>query len=193
MISTLSPPVPTLPAMLGPIMEKPAGDLDAELVTAARGGNDDAFATLIKRHERKVFAMASRFFERREDVEEAAQDTFLRAWSHLGSWRSDAPFEHWLTRICLNCCYRRLSRTPKTTELVEADLGSHRHDPTVALEVRTLLRSLDPRDRFLLVLLEVEGWSTAEIAEKLGWSRTNVKVRAFRARRQLRARLEVPG
>jgi RNA polymerase sigma-70 factor (ECF subfamily) len=176
--------------MLGATMEKSPGDLDAELVAAARGGHDDAFAALIKRHERKVFAMASRFFERREDVEEAAQDTFLRAWSHLGSWRSDAPFEHWLTRICLNCCYRRLSRTPKTTELVEADLGSHHHDPTVALEVRTLLRGLDPRDRFLLVLLEVEGWTTAEIAEKLGWSRTNVKVRAFRARRQLRARLE---
>ena len=192
MMTTVHPvPSPTaLAAMLGTTMERVVGDPDAELVDAARRGGDEAFAALVRRHERKVFAMASRFFDRREDVEEAAQDTFLRVWSHLDSWRRDAPFEHWLTRVCLNCCYRRLSRTPKTTEITDADLGSHEHDPTITLEVRTLLAGLDPRDRFLLVLLEVEGWSTAEIALKLGWSRTNVKVRAFRARRQLRARLE---
>lgn len=176
--------------LAGTMQVENCADVDGELVATARKGDDRAFATLVRRHERRVFAMASRFFDRREDVEEAAQDTFLRAWSHLDGWRNDAPFEHWLTRICLNCCYRRLSKTPKTEELTEAHTGSATIDPTVALDVRRLLRGLDPRDRFLLVLLEVEGWSVAEIAQRLGWSSTNVKVRAFRARRKLRNRLE---
>lgn len=181
----------TIAAMLSATMNAIAPvDADAELVAAARRGHDDAFAALVRRHERRVFALASRFFHRREDVEEAAQDTFLRVWSHLDSWRADAPFEHWLTRVCLNCCYRRLAKAPKTEELEEATLVAVEHDPTATVEVRRLLARLDPRDRFLLVLLEVEGWSIAEIATRLGWSQTNVKVRAFRARRKLRARLE---
>lgn len=168
----------------------PVADADAALVAECRRGREDAFGTLVRRHERRVFGLASRFFHRREDVEEAAQDTFLRAWSHLDSWRGDAPFEHWLTRICLNCCYRHVGRARHDDELPEQLPGRSDADPTAALEVRRLLRDLDPRDRFLLVLLEVEGWSVADIAKRLGWSRANVKVRAFRARRRLRAKLE---
>ena len=63
-------------------------------------------------------------------------------------------------------------------------------DPTARLEVERLLARLQPADRFLLVLLEAEGWSVAEIAERLGWSRVNVKVRAHRARQRLRRVLE---
>ena len=58
------------------------------------------------------------------------------------------------------------------------------------LELERLLARLRPQDRFVLLLLDGEGWSTAEIAERLGWTRTNVKVRAHRARRRLQALLE---
>jgi len=63
-------------------------------------------------------------------------------------------------------------------------------DPTAALEVQRLLGNLPPADRFVLLMLDGEGWSVAEIAERLGWSRVNVKVRAHRARKKLRRLLE---
>jgi len=63
-------------------------------------------------------------------------------------------------------------------------------DPDAALEVERLLRPLPPADRFILLMLDGEGWSVAEIADKLGWTRVNVKVRAHRARKKLRSLLE---
>ena len=63
-------------------------------------------------------------------------------------------------------------------------------DPDVPIEVERALGALDPKDRFLLLLLDGEGWAVSEIAARLGWSATNVKVRAFRARRRLRRLLE---
>jgi RNA polymerase sigma-70 factor, ECF subfamily len=167
-------------------------DLDERrLIAACRRGDADAFAELIRQHERRVFRLASKFFSSRDEVEDVAQDTFLRVWEKLDTYRERAPFEHWLTRVCLNCCYARLRR-PEAREvpldrapdqLVEPDAGAR-------LEVQRLLARLDPRDRFLLTLLHGEGCSTAEIAVLLGWSRTNVKVRAHRARSRLRRLVE---
>ena len=91
---------------------------DAELVRAAQHGDGDAFGELVRRHERRVFALASRFSRRRPDVEDAAQETFLRAWTKLASYRAEAPFEHWLTRLCLNVCIERARRKrPREDEL----------------------------------------------------------------------------
>ena len=162
---------------------------ETRLIAACRRGDSDAFADLVRLHERRVFKLAGRFFRRPEDVEEAAQDTFLTAWRKLHTYRAEAPFEHWLTRVCLNCCYARLRKARPTEELdaerVEAPAG----DSNAHLEVEALLRTLPSEDRFILLLLHGEGWSTGEIAARLGWSRSRVKVRAFRARRKLRHEL----
>ncbi len=164
---------------------------EAQLVAASRGGDGDAFADLVRLHERRVFRLAGRFFREREDVEDAAQETFLTAWSKLATYRAEAPFEHWLTRVCLNCCYARLrKRQPAEQALSEEDLPAHRTDPDAGLEIERLLRPLKPADRFILLLLDGEGRSVAEIAERLGWSRVNVKVRAHRARQRMRRLLE---
>jgi RNA polymerase sigma-70 factor (ECF subfamily) len=167
-------------------------DLDERrLIAACRRGDSDAFAELVRRHERRVFRLAAKFFSSRDQVEDVAQDTFLRVWEKLDTYREQAPFEHWLTRVCLNCCYARL-RKPEArevpldrapAELVQPDAGTR-------LEAERLLARLDPKDRFLLTLLHGEGHSTAEIAALLGWSRTNVKVRAHRARTRLRRLVE---
>jgi RNA polymerase sigma-70 factor (ECF subfamily) len=170
-----------------------AGDASAEeaLIARCRRGDQAAFAALVRAHERRVFRLAGRFFRRREDVEEVAQETFLRAWSKLDGYRAAAPFEHWLTRICLNCSYERLRRKqPRTEELFPETTAAPGHDPTVAIEVERLLRRLAPADRFVLLLLDGEGWSVEEIARRIGWSTTNVKVRAHRARKRLRRLLE---
>jgi RNA polymerase sigma-70 factor (ECF subfamily) len=182
-------------------LPNPAGLEERRLIAASRRGDADAFTQLVRRHERRVFRLASRFFSARDEVEDAAQDTFLRVWEKLGTYRQRAPFEHWLTRVCLNCCYARLrkrSSDPLSPAHVSLDraplemaaLESRGADPDARLEAAELLARLDPRDRFVLTLLHGEGRSTEEIADLLGWSRSNVKVRAHRARRKLRRLIE---
>ncbi len=169
--------------------------LEAERIRRSREGDPRAFEELVRLHQHRVFRLAGRFFRERADVEDAAQETFLDAWRKLATYRGDAPFEHWLTRVCLNRCYARLRAARPEAPLDEAALerrGEAGPDPTAPVELERLLARLAPEDRFLLLLLEGEGWTTAEIAERLGWTRVNVKVRAHRARKRLRKLLETP-
>jgi RNA polymerase sigma-70 factor (ECF subfamily) len=163
---------------------------DARLVQASRTGDREAFSELVRLHQRRVFRLAGRFFRGREDVEDVAQETFLTAWRKLDTYRARAPFEHWLTRVCLNCCYARLRRKQPPSVPLEHDVPASGTDPDARLEVERLLRSLKPADRFILLLLDGAGWSVTEIAERLGWTQANVKVRAHRARKKLRRLLE---
>jgi len=167
---------------------------EVRLVRAALGGSSDAFSRLVRLNQRRVFGLIGRFFRRPEDVEDVAQDVFLSAWKKLGTYRADAPFEHWLTRICLNRCYERLRRHhPREHALDERiDPAAPTGDPGAAVEIERLLAALEPVDRFILLLLHGEGWTIAEIADRLGWTRVNVKVRAHRARKKLRRLLEHP-
>jgi RNA polymerase sigma-70 factor (ECF subfamily) len=173
---------------LGPAAS--AGADETGLVAASRAGDPDAFSDLVRLHQRRVFRLAGRFFRKREDVEDVAQETFLTAWRKLATYKAKAPFEHWITRVCLNCCYGRLRRQKPATFPIEQDVEARSADPDARIEVERLLRELKPGDRFLLLLLDGEGWSVAEIATRLGWTAVNVKVRAHRARKKLRRLLE---
>lgn len=170
-----------------------AQDSETALVRAAQRGDQAAFGALVRRHQRRVFRLVGRFYRHPEDVDDLAQETFLLAWRKLGSYRRDAPFEHWLTRLCLNLCYQQLRRHhPREVDLeaIRETPAPPQGDPTAAIDAARLLARLQPKDRFLLLLLDGEGWSTEEIAERLGWSRSNVKVRAHRARKALRRMVE---
>lgn len=168
-----------------------APDVDeAKLIAASRRGDEAGFAELVRRHQRRVFRLAGRFFHRLEEVEEVAQETFLAAWKKLDSYRGEAPFEHWLTRVCLNCCYARLRERRPVEAAMPDEVAAPAADPNARLEVDQLMRRLPSADRFMLLLLHGEGWSVQEIAERLGWSRVKVRVRAHRARVRLRKLLE---
>ena len=173
--------------------ETTPADADQRLLEACRDGDRDAFGELVRRHQQRVFRLAGRFFRRPADVEDVAQDTFLTAWRKLHTYRAEAPFEHWLTRVCLNTCYARFrgrsAKVAQESEL-EGDLATAPADPTLAIDVDRLLSTLPSADRFVLMMMYGEGWSVAEIADKLGWSKSNVKVRLFRARKRLRRVLE---
>lgn len=174
--------------MAAPVATEPTSE-ESRLIAACRRGDEEAFTELVRRHQQRVFKLASRFFRQPQEVEDAAQETFLTVWRKLHTYAGRAPFEHWLTRVCLNCCYARLRRTKKE-EPLEADVPIAGGDPGAAVEVDRLLGRLAPADRFILLLLHGEGRSVQEIAERLGWSRANVKVRAHRARKHLRRLLE---
>jgi len=163
---------------------------ELNLVRAARRGDEEAFAALVRSHQDRVFRLCARFYSRREDVEEAAQETFLTVWRKLAKYSAKAPFEHWLTRVCLNTCYQRLRKKSVAVETLEQDFALDENDPDRRIDAARWVARLPAPDRFLLLLLHGEGWSVAEIAEKTGWSKSNVKVRAYRARRKLRELVE---
>jgi RNA polymerase sigma-70 factor (ECF subfamily) len=179
---------------------------DAELVSRVRAGDDAAFEQLFNRHRRRVALIASRFFRASEQIEEIVQESFMKVYFALASFSSpqETSFASWLARIAFNACYdelRRTRRRPENTasELSEEDRSSLRErsaagasgqETETALIERDLaaklLARLRPEDRLVLVMLEVEELSVAEIAALTGWSASKVKVRAHRARAQLR-------
>ena len=92
-----------------------AGDL--ELARLARGGDESAFAEIVRRYGPRVFSVAARFFRQRERVEEAAQEVFLKAFTQLDSFEGRGSFEGWLTRIATNTCLNLLRAAGRRPEL----------------------------------------------------------------------------
>jgi RNA polymerase sigma-70 factor (ECF subfamily) len=184
---------------------------DDELIAAVRGGDSASFETLIQRHSPRVFSTARRYARREDEVEDIAQEVWLKAYQKLSTFRGDAPFEHWLMRLAVRTCYDSLrvhqrNRESSFSELSDAEqdwLERFRGDPDTASEeadaarqlVRRLLNMLSPPARLVITLLEIEEKSVKEISALTGWSIPVVKVRAFRARAEMKkclARL-VPG
>jgi RNA polymerase sigma-70 factor (ECF subfamily) len=179
---------------------------DVELVAQVRDGDESAFEELFNRHRRRVALIAGRFFRQPEQIEEVVQESFTKAYFALGDFANEqeASFASWLARIAFNCCYdelRRIKRRPESSmsnvseeeasrlkEQLRADgAGDDIESATIARDLAgKLLARLSPEDRMVLVMLDVEGMSVAEIAESTRWSISKIKVRAHRARGRLR-------
>ncbi len=177
---------------------------DDALVAAAGAGDEAAFEQLFERHRRQVARIAGRFFPQREQIEEIIQDSFTKAYFALSTYHGthEASFKAWLTQITVNTCYDQLRRARRRPEHAVEDFDDNEahkfaeqlrgaaSDVESALVSRDLavklLARLSPDDRLVLILLDVEGFSVAEIAELTKWSVSKVKVRAHRARAHLR-------
>ncbi len=175
---------------------------DAEIVRAVREGDADRFGELVRRHQARLFALARRYLRREEDVADLVQEVLVKAFSRLDSWRGDAPFEHWLMRLATRACLDALRSRRRRPEDLLSDLsadesdwldrhaadpgeGDHRADAARSL-VRRVFEHLSPANRMVLTLLELEDRPVKEIAAITGWSETLVKVRAFRARAEMK-------
>ena len=106
-------PERTLPG----IVSEPSEQDDAQLVKASRHGDQDAFALLVQRHQRRVFNMVLRMLQDYEDASEVTQEAFLAAWQGLPSFRGEARFPTWLYRIAYHCCLRQLERRKRERAL----------------------------------------------------------------------------
>jgi RNA polymerase sigma-70 factor (ECF subfamily) len=195
------------PAQAAPAKErvsKPAGSADdRELVRRAQAEDQEAYEELVRRHQHRVFAVAGGILRRREDVEDIAQQVFVKAYFSLKRFDQRAAFSTWLYKITVNECWDLLRKRKVRPLVYEADLseeqsrrieaseakGSTAPDISERLEARErveqLLEGLDERDRLMLVLKEVEGFSIEEVAEVLDLNANTVKVRLFRARRRI--------
>jgi RNA polymerase sigma-70 factor (ECF subfamily) len=144
-----------------------------------------------------VFRLISRFFRNREDVEDLAQDVFVKMFGRIDQVRPDENFPGWLQRVAVNTCYDELRKTRRRRIALET-YGPHEMAERTVVQpqgpedfgkARQALQSLDPKLRVPLVLKEVEEMSVEEIARTMGITQTNVKVRLFRARKKLAASL----
>jgi RNA polymerase sigma-70 factor (ECF subfamily) len=149
-----------------------ARDEERERVIAAQRGSDEAFAALVRSHQRRAYAVARAIVISHEDAEDAVQDGFLHAYRALDRFRTDLPFGSWLYRIVANAA-RDLARRRKvreTDELPDSAAMPFR-DPGESDELRRRLREsltrLTDRQRSVIVLHDVEGFTHAEISEML--------------------------
>jgi RNA polymerase sigma-70 factor, ECF subfamily len=175
---------------------------DRELVRRAQTDDKEAFEELVRRHQHRVFAVAGGILRQREDVEDIAQQVFVKAYFSLKRFDQRAAFSTWLYKITVNECWDLLRKRKVRPLVYEADLSEEqarqfgaperqRLLPDVSekleaqQEVEKLLEGVDERDRMMLILKEVQGFAVEEIAEILDLNANTVKVRLFRARRRI--------
>lgn len=179
-------------------MERP----EAELIAAVLKGDAASFEPLVEKYSPRVFATARRYARRESEVEDIVQEVWLKAYQKLGSFRAEAPFEHWLMRLAVRTCYDFLRSHQRNREAAFSDLSEPEddwlerfvHQPEAAREdadaarqlVQRVLQHLSPPARLVITLLEIEDRSVKEISKMTGWSVPLVKVRAFRARAEMR-------
>jgi RNA polymerase sigma-70 factor (ECF subfamily) len=173
---------------------------DEQLVESTLAGDDHAFAELARRHKGRVFGIAARFAGNAAELEDICQEVFVQAYFKLKQYRRDSPFEHWLVRITTHKCYDFLRKRRRSAGTISVDVMLESGQEPVAAEtpsanpdlerLHAALAQLSPKERLVITLLELEERSVQEIAGLTGWSTSNVKVRAFRARAALRKLME---
>jgi RNA polymerase sigma-70 factor (ECF subfamily) len=175
---------------------------DSELIGAVLKGDPSSFEPLVKKYSPRVFATARRYARRESEIEDIVQEVWIKAFQKLASYRGEAPFEHWLMRMAVRTCYDFLrghqrNREKIFSELTDAEgdwLDRFVNEPETASEnadaarqlIERVLEQLSAPARLVITLLEIEDRSVKEIAELTGWSVPLVKVRAFRARAEMR-------
>src|SRR5688572_15269845 len=175
---------------------------DSELIAAVLKGDAASFEPLITKYQPRVFATARRYARRESEIEDIVQEIFLKAFTKLKSFRGEAPFEHWLMRLAVRTCYDFLRGHQRNRETAFAELTEPETEwldrfvvqPNDADEnasaardlVNKILEHLSPAARLVITLLEIEERSVKEISALTGWSVPLVKVRAFRARAEMR-------
>jgi RNA polymerase sigma-70 factor (ECF subfamily) len=181
---------------------------DFDLVQASRNGDVAAFEQLVKRYDRTLLRIAQSVTHNREDSQDAVQEAFLRAYQHLGDFRGDSQFSTWLIRITVNQSLMKLRKQRAIKEeSLDEDFGTGEDvlprevidwAPNPEQLYRTselrqiLIKTIDelpPILRVVFALQDLEGLSTDQTAEALNLSQSAVKSRLWRARLQLRERL----
>jgi len=175
------------------------------VITRVRQGEVNAFALLVNGHKHEVARIVGRHVPQ-DRLEEVAHDVFVRAYQSLDSFRAEKPFAHWLAVIAVRTCqdfwrahHRNLEMPfsqlePEGVEWLESFAAPEaRESFETELERREAHRLLEwamaqlsYKDRMVLTLTYLEGYSSSETAEMLGCTQTSVKVRALRGRRKLR-------
>ena len=178
-----------------------AADEERTLVEAASAGDDHAFDTLVDLHWRKIASIASRFLQDPHEAEDVVQETFIRAFERLKSFRGQSGFQTWLIRIAINQCKNRQQSFWKRRVFLQPEETSHTEPSSdsggeaalmqgeASRAVQNAVRKLPEKYRLPIVLHYFEDLTGAEVAAVLGWKESLVWSRIYAGYRELRKRL----
>jgi RNA polymerase sigma-70 factor, ECF subfamily len=176
-----------------------------QLVARCRSGDLDAFGQVYAQYERPVFRYAYHLLANAEDADDVKQETFLKAYRAMASFKGDSRLLTWLLVICGNLCRDQVKRRKRQREVlydprdvpVDTYGSGSDGDPDAKIEkdersrvVLGALQGMPPDQREIIVLREIEELDYAEIAKVLGCSLASVKLKLFRARRRFKERVE---
>ncbi len=181
-----------------------SGSEDWDLVQRSLQGDSQSFAELVRRYERLVFRIAGGFLRDRGEVEDVAQEVFLKAYGALAGFRAEAPFGPWIAQIATRTCYDHLRARQRRGEVAWEDLspseqtvarscaaGRPAEDRTAARDLaERALAALAPKDRQALILSDAMGNTAAEVGQMMGCTALAVRLRLHRARRAMRQAAE---
>jgi RNA polymerase sigma-70 factor, ECF subfamily len=194
-----------------PKPKKKTPDKDFQLIKAINAGQHQLFYDLVKRYESKLYNFGMRMCQDVRDAEDVVQDTFLNVFRYLKEFRYETKFKNWLYRIATTSCIkkRRKSKFAPEKELsleeflpagdtpLPDEMPTWAHLPLERLlneelsaTIRSAIQALPEKYRLVMVLRDIEGFSTAETAQILNLKPSNIKVRLHRARLFLREQLK---
>jgi RNA polymerase sigma-70 factor (ECF subfamily) len=180
---------------------------EAACLRGVRLRDETACRELVEQLYPAVIRIVRAHLPRRDAEEDLAQEIFMKMFARLDQYREKVPLEHWVARIAVTTCYDRLRAQQRRPELRRADLTKEESERIDRMAANTgdaetvdafaarelvehLLERLNPRDRLVINLLELEQRSVEEIRQITGWNSSLIKVRAFRARQKLRKEWE---
>jgi RNA polymerase sigma-70 factor (ECF subfamily) len=171
---------------------------ESELVERVRDGDTEAFGELVRRYQRRVYAVAHRLMRQREDAEDLVQDAFMTALDKLDTFDERRPFGPWLFRILVNRGTSQIrARKIRATEEIPASVGDDAATPDriaeraeAATRVHAAIAGLTERQRLVVQLHEIDGFTSAEVAGMLEIAEPTVRWTLHEARKRLRAELE---
>jgi RNA polymerase sigma-70 factor (ECF subfamily) len=181
--------------------DRAAHALDAQLASLASSGDDSAFTTLVTRFHHAVFRWALMFAGDADEAEDIAQEVFVRTYRQLGTYRSDGSLEAWLFRITRRAAIQmRRTRTRRgrlvlsvgaqpQRDVYTTDPGGRVDRERAATVIRELFAALPRRQREIFDLVDLQGFSPAEAAERTGMKPVSVRANLFKARKAIRENL----
>jgi RNA polymerase sigma-70 factor, ECF subfamily len=185
------------------VVSSPSEQDDTHLVQASQQGDQDAFASLVQRHQRRVFNLVLCMLQDSEEASEITQEAFLAAWLGLPSFRGEARFATWLYRIAYNCALKQLERRKRRRLLLAAmeaeqileEVNKQKQTEDI-LElrarqaiVREQLEKLPTKYRIVLILRHLQEMTYEEMADILSLPIGTLKTHLFRARHLLKERV----
>lgn len=183
---------------------EPSAFTDDELVKLVLAGDEAAFACVFERYRRLIAHLVSRFFRRREEIEDIVQQSFTKIYFSLKDFRggNEKSFSAWLSRLTINACYDELRRRSRRSENLFSDFSDDEREyleqivgenaPNAEKNLadkdlaEKILSGLQAKERVAMTLVYGEEFSVSEVAQITGWSESNVKARLFRCRNHLR-------
>jgi RNA polymerase sigma-70 factor (ECF subfamily) len=188
--------LPTRPTLA----QREAHAIDAQLASRAAAGDDSAFTTLVTRYQPAVFRWSLMFANDPDEAEDIAQEVFVRAHRRLSQYRSDGSLEAWfyaVTRRAANQMRRKAKRRTRLAlspgarparEVYTTDPGGRVDRERATALIHEMFSNLPPRQREIFDLIDLQGLTPGEVAERIGMKPASVRANLFKARKSIRAR-----